>query len=30
MFALVSAAGRALGTDRARVPDTAGFAQAMH
>lgn len=30
MFALVSVAGRALGTDRARVPGTAGFAQAMH
>lgn len=30
MFALVSVAGTALGTYRVRVPDTAGFAQAMH
>ena len=30
MFALVSVAGRALGTDRVRVPDMVGFAQAMH
>ena len=30
MFALVSVAGKALGTSRARVQDTAGFAQATH